>query len=152
MTTPRGLRNNNPGNLRHSVTTRWYGEAAQQADKEFVTFTDPVFGIRAMARVLFGYQKRHGLRTVRQFIHRWAPPVENNTDAYADAVGRALMTGVDDELPPLGPQTYDLGVPRIPWQMVRLVEAIIKHENGRQPYDKNLIVAGIHLAASEHGA
>jgi hypothetical protein len=50
-----------------------------------------------LARTLITYQDKHGLRSIRQIISRWAPPVENNTNAYVRAV--AADTGLDADQP-----------------------------------------------------
>jgi len=128
--TPRGIRNNNPGNVRDTGTD-WLGRSG--TDGEFVVFSDPVYGVRAMARVLKNYRDRYGLDTVEEIISRWAPPTENNTQAYIDAVSRALAVAPDD------PLDLDRVLPE-------LVAAIIRHENGIQPYDVATIERGVALA------
>lgn len=139
MTTARGIRNNNPGNIRRtSPPTPWQGLAAEQPDPAFVTFTTPAHGIRALARVLLSYQDKHGLRSVRDIIYRWAPPSDGNaTDAYVAAVSAALGEGVSD---------VDLHDHE---NMRRIVTAIIKHENGSQPYDARTIDKGLLMAGIE---
>ncbi len=135
-TSPRGIRNNNPGNLR-KTETQWQGLADQQLDPDFFMFKSPIYGIRALARVLIAYQVKHGLRTIQQIIERWAPPNENDTAAYVAAV--AADTGIPADKP-LDMHAYT--------DLKPLVEAIIKHENGQQPYtgaqvDKALVLAGV---------
>lgn len=116
---PRGIRNNNPGNIRKSDTP-WQGLAADQSgDPDFATFATPVDGIRALARTLITYQDKHHLRTVRAIISRWAPPMENPTEGYIDAVCEALGVGPNDEL---DLHTYA--------HLEPLVRAIIRHECG----------------------
>lgn len=132
--TPRGIRNHNPGNIRRSGDP-WQGLAKDQNDDAFFQFAEPKWGIRALARVLISYQDRHGLRTVRAIISRWAPPVENKTSSYIDHVARRLNVGADDPL-----DVHDYRVLR------GLVEAIIAHENGQQPYTDAQIDAGLVLA------
>ncbi|MFI3272941.1 MAG: structural protein, partial [Pseudomonadota bacterium] len=56
---PRGIRNHNPGNIRHGDD--WQGLRDTQTDKNFCQFVSPEFGIRALARVLMNYEKKHGL-------------------------------------------------------------------------------------------
>ena len=53
---PRGIRNNNPGNI--ECGSPWQGLRTQKerTDNRFAQFTDPVFGIRALACVLITYQ------------------------------------------------------------------------------------------------
>src|SRR5574337_804815 len=91
MTPSRGIRNNNPGNIRKS-SEPWRGLAAakDQKDPAFFTFETPEWGIRAMAVILRTYQTKYGLRTIRAIIGRWAPSAENDTDAYVDA-GRGIQ-------------------------------------------------------------
>ena len=78
---PRGIRNNNPGNIR-VTKDKWMGLRAVQADKEFFQFITPKWGYRALIRTLQNYRKRHGCETIGDFIRRWAPPSENNTLSY----------------------------------------------------------------------
>lgn len=141
----RGIRNNNPGNIR--VGAKWQGLAtpdemtdAQKAEKEFCVFKSPPWGIRAMARTLITYQDKHKLNTVSGIINRWAPPVENDTGAYASHVASKIGVGVHE---PINIHTYEAMRP--------LIEAIILHENGEQPYssaqiDKGLVLAGVEPA------
>ena len=131
---PRGIRNHNPGNIRRSADP-WQGLAKDQNDDAFFQFVEPKWGIRALARVLISYQDRHGLRTVRAIISRWAPPVENKTSSYIDHVARRLNVGADDPL-----DVHDYRVLR------GLVEAITVHENGEQPYTDAQLDAGLVLA------
>lgn len=129
----RGIRNNNPGNIRHG-TSRWQGMSAAQPDKEYVTFDSPLYGIRAMAKLLTNYASRYGLDTIRGIITRWAPPIENITASYIDNV--STRVGV------LPDQKIDVTA-----RMVPLVKAIIQHENGQQPYTDEQIDQGIALAS-----
>lgn len=130
----RGLRNNNPGNLKHGE--QWQGMAPQQTDSTFITFISPEYGIRAMAKVLKNYQSRYGLDTIEEIVSRWAPPAENNTVAYIDNVYK--QTGVPRTNPPQIISVADL--------LPRLIPAMIKQENGVQPYDASTINRGIELA------
>jgi hypothetical protein len=94
---PRGVRDCNPGNLRHGQP--WDGLAAEQADPSFCTFVSPAYGIRAMCIVLLAYQERHGLKTLRQMISRWAPAGDNNSPlVYAQTVAKFMRVGRDDVL------------------------------------------------------
>ena len=90
-TVPRGIRLNNPGNIKHGDD--WQGMSAEQADPDFITFISPVWGIRAMARTLTTYSTSYGLNTVEGIIGRWAPESENDTASYIAHVASAL--GVD---------------------------------------------------------
>lgn len=131
----RGLRNKNPGNIDRDGTP-WQGMAKDQSsDPRFIVFDSAPFGIRAMARVLITYQDKHGLATVCKIINRWAPPVENNTEAYVQAVAAAI-----------GVETNDIIDVHQHAVMLPLVKAIIKHENGVQPYAESVINYGLSLA------
>lgn len=81
----RGLRNNNPLNIRRTPT-KWKGQSNTQTDPEFVQFRSMPWGIRAAFCLLQTYATKHGLRSVRQIINRWAPPTENNTKGYISHV------------------------------------------------------------------
>ena len=130
--TPRGVRNHNPGNIRHG--DRWQGMAAEQADPDFVTFRSAEYGLRALAKVLLSYARR-GVDTPAAIAARWAPPVENDTAAYAAHLARALGVGLHD------PVDVDSQAVMLP-----LVEAIIRHENGVQPYSRATLLTGLRLA------
>ena len=91
----RGIRNNNPLNIRHSAD-HWQGARVKQTDEDFVQFTTMAYGYRAAWKVLDTYfmhfKRERKVYNVRNIIARWAPPSENDTDAYIRAV--LLMTGL----------------------------------------------------------
>jgi len=128
----RGLRNNNPGNIRKSGTV-WQGQSPTQTDTDYIQFVSPEYGIRALVKVLNTYRNSYKLDTVREIISRWAPPNENDTVSYINSVAAKLGIGPDT--------TIDFGT-----QMPALVKAIIHHENGVQPYSELTISRGIALA------
>ena len=76
---PRGLRNNNPLNIRHSADS-FQGEIKGE-DKAFKTFISMAYGYRAAFVTLATYHSR-GLNTIEKIVTRWAPPNENNTAGY----------------------------------------------------------------------
>lgn len=129
-TASRGIRNNNPGNIQRSAL-QWEGEVAGN-DPRFATFDTPEAGIRAMARNLLAYNDKHGLNTVEGIINRWAPPSENKTSAYVQAVAKELGVRPGDVLNVREPET-----------LTRLTSAIIRHENGAQPYPAETLRAGV---------
>lgn len=134
---PRGIRNNNPGNIRRS-NDPWQGLAAEQEDPEFFQFESAPYGIRALARILITYQDKYMLSNVGEIIDRWAPPHENDTGAYARHVAAQIGVSTGDTI---NVQRYSVMRP--------LVEAIIKHENGVQPYTDAQIDRGLALAGIE---
>jgi hypothetical protein len=129
----RGIVNNNPGNIRKGATA-WQG-AVSGTDPVFVTFDTPQSGIRAMAKVLLTYQRHHGLDTLAELIERWAPAAENDSFAYIDDVATRLGIDPDERL--------DLGNPAL---LAALCGAMIRHENGRQPYPAATLAAGVAAA------
>lgn len=135
MTKPRGIRNNNPGNIEKGVA--WNGMADEQPDARYITFKTPEYGIRAMARILRTYREKYGLKAVDQIINRWAPPSENPTLKYVEFVSDRL--GVL----PFAPLSFTDA------QVANLIAAIIKFENGDQPYTVVQILDGIALERSE---
>lgn len=89
----RGIRNNNPGNIRNSERNDWKGEVSKadkkdQAFEEFETMSD---GVRAMMRLLQKYQRSYNLHTVKDIVERWAPRNENNTAAYVRTVCKEMQ-------------------------------------------------------------
>lgn len=114
----RGLRNNNPGNIRHDGT-RWQGERVPSTDRAFKQFTSMAYGYRAMFKLLTNYARLHGCQTIRKIISRWAPPSENDTAAYIATVSR--LTGIAPD------QTIDIASHD---QMCSLVAAMSQVENG----------------------
>ncbi len=92
--TPRGLRNNNPGNIRYGSFARAHGAIGHDA-RGFAIFPHMRYGLRAMSANLVGYA-RDGIHTIAGVISRWAPhknaqgKVINNTAAYIAAVARAM--------------------------------------------------------------
>lgn len=92
MKEPRGLRNNNPLNLRHG-RSRWQGMSKEQPDREFVCYMSKAYGYRAAWKVLDTYYRNFTAEgrpfTLSAVIHRWAPPEDgNDTTAYLHRVIR----------------------------------------------------------------
>lgn len=135
ITAPRGVRNNNPGNIERGAQA-WQGEIAGN-DSRFATFETPEAGIRALAKNLIAYNDKHSLNTVEGIISRWAPSKENQTGAYVAAVAKELGVAPGDGLNVRDPATLS-----------KLTTAIIRHENGGNPYDAATIRSGVDLALS----
>jgi hypothetical protein len=78
----RGIRNNNPLNIRRSKD-KWQGLSALQEDSSFFKFETIEWGWRAAFVILCRtYYGKYGLKTIRDLVSRWAPAKENNTEAY----------------------------------------------------------------------
>ncbi|EBQ4836125.1 structural protein [Salmonella enterica subsp. arizonae] len=132
---PRGIRNNNPGNIRWGDDWKGLVPKEQRTDKAFCQFVTPEYGIRAMIVILRNYQRKHGLNTITDIINRWAPTNENNTQAYIDSVAKTTGTAPDQFV-----HTDDSRF------MMKLLQAIIRHENGEQPYGFDVFVRALDLA------
>ena len=77
----RGIRNNNPANIRRGCN--WKGLAKTQTDREFCQFVSMTWGVRALLITLRTYVKKYKMHTIRDIIHRWAPPSDGNaTNRY----------------------------------------------------------------------
>lgn len=88
---PRGIRNNNPLNIRKG--NNWKGERPNQTDKAFEEFQTMEYGIRAGFKLLKNYITGYGGKvapfdTIEKIVKRWAPPTENATRNYIDFVSR----------------------------------------------------------------
>lgn len=82
--TPRGIRNNNPLNIR--IGNTWLGERADPTDQEFEEFVTIEYGLRAAFIILRRYIRRYKKNTVTSIVSTWAPSSENNTVRYIDTV------------------------------------------------------------------
>ena len=128
--TPRGIRVNNPGNIRKGE--QWIGLSDIQLDPDFATFKTPEYGIRAMAKILMNYQIKYKLKSISEIIDRWAPPSENDTNSYVSDVCKRVGKTADEAV-----NTRD------PSFLTTLVTAIIIHENGQCPYDDKVVYSAV---------
>lgn len=124
---PRGLRNNNPGNIRYGQFAQSQGAVGKDSGG-FAIFQTAEDGLRALGELLRSYARR-GLNTVRGVINRWAPPSENNTGAYVGAVAKRLGVGEA--------QALDMTDPKV---IAGLTGEITRHENGRNPFAPDTIL------------
>lgn len=120
LNTPRGIRNNNPGNLR-ITSNAWKGKLPPElnTDGAFEQFSSPELGIRALYIDLRSKINR-GLNTITKIMSVYAPPNENNTRAYIEYIEN--VSGINRD--------YILSENHIP----AIIPPIIKMENGTQPY------------------
>lgn len=93
---PRGLRNNNPLNIR--IGNTWLGERSCPTDPEFEEFVSIAYGYRAAFCILRRYIRRYHKDTIRAIVTTWAPPVENHTTKYIDFVAKAVGIAPDTHL------------------------------------------------------
>lgn len=134
---PRGIRNNNPLNIRRGKD-QWKGLRAQQQDAAFCQFETLEYGWRAAFHLLTRtYYHKYRLYTIRKIIGKWAPPGENQTEAYIRNVSR--LTGIDPDEP--------IGIPSdqpARWIMLGLAMAI--QENGPDSIDHFALLRGWTLS------
>lgn len=125
----RGIRNNNPGNIRISEN-QWRGKLPvdKSVEDEFERFKTMELGIRALMINVRTYMNRDGLNTIEKIMHKWAPPSDNNpTEAYIEYVSKE--TGVDAK------RIVKFEKPFI----VKLAKALCEFENGKSDlFTKNL--------------
>ena len=148
MKTPRGIRNNNPLNIRHSAD-QWQGAHEEQKDKSFVQFKSMAYGYRAAWKTLQSYYHRFCLKsqpfTVRNIIGRWAPHKENDTESYIRSVlSLSGIGGKENLLPPENVDCY--------YRLSKLLEAMTCMECGirMNQVDSEAIFQGYKLAFPEN--
>ena len=122
---PRGLRNNNPGNIRHS-STKWRGEI-KGSDPDFKTFERIEDGYRALIKLLKTYYNKYGLTSINGIVNRWAPPNENDTNAYIFFM--ATRTGYPSNQP----------LPFDKEHIVKIASAISRMENGIDAVEQEVL-------------
>lgn len=130
--TPRGIRNNNPLNIR--IGNTWLGERQKPTDPAFEEFVTMEYGLRAAFCILRRYIRRYGKNTVPQIISTWAPASENNTQRYIDIVCQRSGIKPDQLI-----RFEDADT------MCKLVEAMAFVECG-QPIDGKKIEKGYKMA------
>jgi hypothetical protein len=119
---PRGIRNNNPLNIRKSAD-KWQGLSTLQEDREFFKFVSMEWGWRAAFVILCRtYYGKYGLKTIRDIVSRWAPAKENNTPAYIRHVSDYTGIGPNRDLG--DPQTHPTN-----WLLIGYAMAVM--ENGK---------------------
>lgn len=116
---PRGIRNNNAGNL-VQTNINWQGkiDLFNNTDSRFEQFESPEYGLRAMMKDLLN-DWRKGTGTVRSLIEEYAPSFENNTQAYINSVTDRLGVNENERLDLQNENT-----------LINLSKAIVIHENG----------------------
>lgn len=87
---PRGIRNNNPLNIRRAKTP-WYGETHfEKDDKSFCQFQTLELGWRAAFYLLRRKMFKYNWWSIEDIITEWAPPCENHTEKYIEFVSKDM--------------------------------------------------------------
>ncbi|HHH4158356.1 TPA: hypothetical protein ACPZHF_003343 [Enterobacter cloacae subsp. cloacae] len=134
-TVPRGVRNNNPGNLNFAGQA---GATKESGDGgRFAVFESMQHGIAALYKQLQLYFKR-GINTLTSIVNTYAPDSDNNNvSAYISALTKATGKGADEVL-----DSGDTAT------IARLMKGIVDHENGKGYISSSDIMGGIQLGAS----
>lgn len=128
---PRGIRNNNPGNI------EFRGQEGAVSDGRFAKFSNPAQGLYALAAQLDKYNAR-GLNTISKVISTWAPANENDTAAYIAAVSKKMGAAPNAKLNLKDPEVLS-----------RLMGSIIGQENGYNPFDEFQLLSAAQARVGE---
>lgn len=128
---PRGLRNNNPLNIR--IGNTWLGERPNPTDTQFEEFVSIDYGLRAAFLILRRYIRRYRRNTIQKIIESWAPASENATQIYIDFVATHAKIDAATEVDFADRDT-----------MCNIVAAMAHYECG-QPIDFDVIVKAYNL-------
>lgn len=127
-TISRGIRNNNPLNIR--IGNTWLGEVPNPTDSDFEQFVSLRYGLRAAFCILRRYIRRYHRDTVRSIVSAWAPASENNTAMYIGYVSKRMNIDPDASI---NYENRDM--------MLSLVKAMAKYECGHELSDKDILDA-----------
>jgi hypothetical protein len=131
----RGIRNNNPGNIRYGAFAQRHGAVGQDKDG-FAIFPSMAVG-EAASQALLGIKLSSGKDTIRKVISSWAPASENKTEDYIAAVSKQTGIGADQKL-------NGSSIPS-------LAQAIYRHENG-SAYSVSPSLAGLNRNPGRAGS
>ena len=132
---PRGIRNNNPGNIQ-KTDVQWQGKV-DSTDPRYEAFATPEAGIRALA-LNAQHLQANGAQSVADLISKWSPSAENGpkvTQAYIDNVSKSMGVSPTDNI-----NLQD------PAQLQAFTQAVISHENGGNPYTPEQVTTGVQAA------
>ena len=131
---PRGMRNNNPGNIRINPSNNWQGKITPSTDGAFEQFNLYVYGIRAMIKLVKNYISRGGQNTIRKIVFKYAPPADNNHSfLYAQFVTNETGIDMDAELS----GTFE--------ELSKIIPAMAAYENGRAAITPIQFIVGYGL-------
>ena len=138
---PRGLRNNNPLNIRYVKSNNWLGkiDGEGKQDKAFEEFDSLEHGLRAAYVLLYNYMEKSNLCSINAIISRWAPMNENRTDVYINAVCKDVCAKPSDPI-----KFND------PYTMVELVQAMVKVECGVNIQYADIFMAYYAVVLKKH--
>ena len=132
---PRGVRDNNPLNI-EPVGFTYQGQTGLDSNGEAI-FSDTMFGFRSAALDLYTAYYLHGRKTLTDIISVFAPPSENDTNAYINYVAQQMNISPDEDIKITGSV------------MLSLIRAMMKMEIGEAAaglFSDDEIKAGIVAA------
>ncbi|MBC0853897.1 hypothetical protein [Pantoea stewartii] len=131
---PRGIRNNNPGNLNYARQDGATKEAGENG--RFAVFSSMRDGISALHRQIQLYLQR-GVNTIDSIVNKYAPSSDgNNVQAYIQQLVGATGKGANETL-----SGDDQGT------VFKLIRGIINHENGKGYVSDQDILGGIQVGS-----
>lgn len=143
---PRGIRNNNPGNLNYVGQNG--ATLEDHATPRFARFNSAFEGFAALGKQIkayyngtskaAGYQK---LQSVEDIISRFAPASENNTQAYINKLSKMLGVGRGDSLNIQDPQV-----------LATLMNGVTQIENGKNPYAPEMVLKAAQSVVGAGGS
>lgn len=134
-TKPRGIRNNNPGNLNFAGQAGATKESGENG--RFAVFSSMQDGIAALHRQLKLYFSR-GVDTVEKIVNKYAPASDdNNVSAYIKQLVGATGKQADEKIDSGDQET-----------VFKLIRGIVNHENGKGYVSDRDILSGIQLGSA----
>jgi hypothetical protein len=131
---PAGFLRNNPGNIRRTDPREpWQGRTPDYlcTQTAYEEFTNPIWGVRAIAVTLITYQDKYNVRTIASIVPRYAPEKDNNpTDEYI--YNLKLWTGFEAKRILNAHDFNDL---------FPMVKGIIRQEIGNGPEENGLWIS-----------
>lgn len=131
MKLPRGLRNNNPLNIK--IGNDWVGER-ENKDGVFEEFETIEYGYRAAFIILRKYINKYGRNTIHKIVDSWAPDGRRFQDAYMHSVSQWCALDVDAPIRYSDKKT-----------MCAIVQGMARVENG-VPVEMKPIELGYEMA------
>lgn len=131
---PRGIRNNNPGNLNYAKQSGATKESGPNG--RFAVFNSMTEGISALYKQIQLYFRR-GTDTISEIVNKYAPASDNNNVmAYINSLVKATGKGAHESL-----ANSDMST------IFRLLKGIISHENGKGYVSDDEIMRGIQVGS-----
>ncbi|MGC1062807.1 hypothetical protein WKH44_16015 [Pantoea agglomerans] len=133
-TKPRGIRNNNPGNLNFAGQAGATKEGGENG--RFAVFESMRDGISALYKQIQLYFSR-GVNTIESVVNKYAPAEDNNNvQAYIKQLVGATGKQADEKLSGEDTET-----------VFKLIRGIINHENGKGYVSDQDIISGIQVGS-----